>query len=294
LYSSLERLGQVMDVYQGARVLADKRAETVKGGLEAFDSEWRKTSAVVREREREARSKDWTKGPAAIRALAEVSESKAMPLVDAGRAYGTATQPKDGLFTLGEAEGNAEFVRFCAALEVARKGEELPRRSLAPELDNLQAKANAAFVPPRSIELHSQFIQLNSTLKLARDLDGARMYSGALYQYLQAVLDYGMLMGAAPAPDGAKQASLKNAIAALNKKVENSTNDDSIAEMFVQRAAQMVRSDGPPPPAEVWKGVAVFIDEVMPAYYAALKPVACPPPGEGRTVDIRLVRWPYT
>jgi hypothetical protein len=71
LYLGLQRLGQAMDLLQGARAVADKKAEIVKGGVPAFEAEWRKVSLVLDEHEKEVRSRDWSNVPAAVRALSE-------------------------------------------------------------------------------------------------------------------------------------------------------------------------------------------------------------------------------
>jgi len=192
LYLGLERLAGAEDLLQGARVVADKKAETVKGGLPAYEEEWKQVSMSLTARDREARETDWSHAPAALRALSETAQGKSVPLLEGGRGFATSTQPKNGLFYLGQAQGESEFAQFCASLHLPRKVPALPRRSLLPELQKLQDKTNAAFVPPRSIDLHPRFIALNSTLKLAQELDAARFYSGALDQYLEAVRHYGV------------------------------------------------------------------------------------------------------
>lgn len=284
LYLSLERLGQAMDLLQGARAIADKKAEIVKSGLCAFEAEWRKISLALNECEQEARARDWSNVPAAVRALSETSEVRAIPLMDGGRALATATQPKDGLFNIGQAQGEAEFAHFCASMQFARKASTLPRRSLLPELHRLQDKTNAAFVPPRSIELHAQFVQLNSTLKLAEELDAARLYSGALYQYLRALLDYGLLT--AVPPDGNGKSALKVAIGGIQKKLEISERDDSIAQLCVEWAASLVAHAGNgAPSADDWAIAQVIIDQVLPAYFAALQPASPLQQASGKTVE---------
>jgi len=293
MYLSLERLGQAIDLRQGAGEVEDKKAEIVKGGLPTYDAEWRKASLTLNEREQEERGRDWSNMPAAVRALSETALARAVPLMDGGRGFATATEPKDGLFYLGQAQGEVEFARFCASLHFARKANALQRRSLLPELHNLQEKTNAAFVPPRSIELHPRFIQLNSTLKLAQELDAARLYSGALYQFLEAVRNYGMLT--AVPPDGKGKSSLKIAIGSMQKKLEASERDDSIAQLFVERAgSQVEHAAGKAPTADEWRSAQVIIDQVLPAYFATLQPASPQQRESGKTVDITLVRWPYT
>ena len=114
-----------------------------------------------------------------------------VPLLEGARGFAVSMQPKDGLFNLGEAQGLAAFLAFCSTLHLPRKGTTYPLRSLMPEIEILQEKANTAFQPPRSIDLHTLFMSLNSALKQARELDATKHYSGALYQYLYALGYYG-------------------------------------------------------------------------------------------------------
>lgn len=293
LYLSLERLGRASDFLQGARTAAGEKAEVVKGGLPAFESRWEKASLKLAALDRQAREQDWSNVRAAIRALSETAQVKARPLLEGGQGFATSTQPKDGLFYLGQAQGEAGFARFCAALKLPLEAPAFPARSMLPELRNLQDKTNAAFQPPRSINLHARFIALNSTLKLAHELDAAKFYAGALYQYLEAVRHYGML-DAAPV-DAAGQLQLKSALAAANRKVESSGRDDSMARLFLERAAsQMAHADGSAPSVDEWSSARVILDRVLPAYYAALEAPSPLRPASGKTVDITLVRWPYT
>jgi hypothetical protein len=162
-----------------------------------------------------------------------------------------------------------------------------------PELQALQDKTNDAFQPPKSIDLHSRFIALNSALKLAQELDARQFYAGALYQYLEATRQYGML-DAKPL-DANAQAELKPALVSARKKLEASSADDSIALLFVERAESYVsHADGSAPSADEWRGAKLILDQVLPAYFAAQKPAAPLQTPSGKTVAITLVRWPYT
>lgn len=291
VYLSLSSLAEAEDLLQGGRELADRKAEIAAGGLTAFQAEWNKVNATLEQTGREANAVDWSHTPAAIRALAETARAKMQPLSDGARAFSTIIPPPDALFNLGEAQGQAEFARFCAGLRASRLVE-APRRSLLPELQALQAKVNAAFVPPRSIEQHTRFIQLNSALKLARDLDAARSYSGALHQYLVAVLQYALLD--APAPDAARQAALQASLAKFEKKLGKSSPDDSIGLLAVEFAAAQIAPSKGSPSADAWKSAAVIVDKVLPAYFAARKAAPASTSAPGKAVEITLVRWPYT
>jgi hypothetical protein len=292
LYLSLEKLGQVQDLLQGARSAADK-AKVEKEGLRAFESRWGKASLRLTALDKDAHARDWKGSPLAIRALADAAQARAIPLLEGGRGFATATGPKDGLFYVGQAEGEGDFVTFCASLQTEGKRSSFAPRSLLPELQALQEKTNAAFHPPKSIDLHPRFIALNSQIKLAQELDTSRFYAGALYAYLDAVRHYGMLD--APLLDASAQGQVRKDVAKLTKDLAASSGDNSILQLFLERASSYTsHPDGSAPSADEWRGARVILDQVVPAYYAAQKlavPLSTP---SGKTVDITLVRWPYT
>src|SRR5690349_20786239 len=164
---------------------------------------------------------------------------------------------------------------------------------MLPEIQSLQRKTNQAFQPPRSIDLHSRFISLNATLKLAQELDSSRFYAGAFYEYLEAIRNFAMLD--ATVPDAKLKSELKVDISKERQSMSASAADDSIAEAFLERAeSQIDHHDGSTPTDDEWRSARVIIDAVLPAYFAALKPAAPVQRASGKTVDLTLVRWPYT
>jgi len=292
VYRSLEQLDQLAGALQGARTAAEK-SEAAKKDFSGFENEWKKVSLDVEGLDQKARQRNWTDAQAAIRALSETAQAKAVPLLESGRGFAAALGPENGLTYLGQAQAEAEFAQFCASLNLPRKGVPYVLRSMLPEIENLQEKATAAFQPPRSIELHSTFINLNSALKFAQELDAQRFYAGALYKYLEAVRQYGLLD--APAPDPGRQSELNGAMARMREQLDASGYDDSIAQIFLDRAESQVRhGDGSAPSGDEWKSTAVIIDQVLPAYFAAKQPPAALPRASGKAIDITLVRWPYT
>ena len=292
LYLSLEKLGQAEDLLQGARSAAN-RAEVEKTGLPAFESRWAKASLHLTATDKDAHAHEWTDSALAVRALAEEAQGRAIPLLEGGRGFATATSPKDGLFYVGQAEGEADFSTFCASLHTEGKRSYFVLRSLLPELRVLQEKTNTAFQPPKSIDLHPRFIALNSQIKLAWELDASRFYAGALYAYLDAVRHYGMLD--APPLDASVQEQVRNDVAKLTKELTGSSGDNSILQLFLERASSYItHPDGSVPSADEWRGARVILDQVVPAYYAAQKPAGPLSTPSGKTVDITLIRWPYT
>ena len=292
LYLGLENLGQAEDYFQAVRTI-EAKSDSVKDNLPAFESEWGKASLEYAALDKQARRRDWGRFPAAVRALSESAQGRTIPLLEGSRGFATATKPQDGLAYLGEAKGEAAYASFLYGLSVTRKGTPFPVRSVLSELEALQEKTNAAFQPPRSIDMHPRFINLNATIKFARELDSSRAYAGALYQYLEAVRHYGMLDPAVP--DEAKQASLRTSLADELKTVSAAKRDDSILLIFLERAdGWLNKPDGAAPSADEWRATRVVLQQVLPAYYAALKPAAPLQQRASRTATLTLVRWPYT
>jgi hypothetical protein len=292
VYLALERLLQAEDLFQGAHAVVDK-ADAVKSSLPAFEAEWEKASRNLNSLNDEARKRDWRSAPLAVRALAETAEGRSIPLLEGGHGFASSTKPTDGLFYIGQAQGEAAFAKFSSTLPLAGNSASFPLRSYLPELQKLQKKTNAAFKPPASIDLHPRFIALNSALKLAEELDAQKLYAGALYQYLEATRHFAMLE--AHPLHAAKQAALKTDLAAARKKFANSKQDDSLAQLFLERAAsQTVHPDGSAPTADEWRSARIILDQVLPAYLAAKKTAYPLQQASGKTVDVTLVRWPYT
>jgi len=292
LYLSLEMLLRAEDLLQGARVLEEK-SEAVKSGFPAFEAEWEKASKNLAALDQEARKRNWARAPLALQALSESAQGKSIPLLEGSRGFATSTKPRDGLFYMGQAQGNAAFAKFTSAISLTGSPAHFPLRSYLPELRKLQEKTNAAFKPPRSIELHPRFIALNSTLKLAEELDARKFYAGALYEYLEATRHFAML-DALPL-EAAQQSALKTDLAATQKKLAASKQDDSLAQLFLERAeSQIAHPDGSAPTADEWRSGRVILDQVLTAYNAARKPASPLQQVSGRTVGITLVRWPYT
>jgi hypothetical protein len=294
LYMTLERLAQGTDLLRGAEAANDKAEAVKKDGMPAFEKEWSQTTSQLSALDQKAHQRNWNHMRAAIRALSEAAQGKAIPLLEGSQGFAAATGPKDGLFYMGQARGETEFATFAYSLNLPREREPVTLRSLLPELERLQEKTNAAFQPPRSIDLHPRFIALNATIKLSRELDASRAYAGALYEYLEALRHYGML-DAVP-PDATRQAQVKDGIAAAQKQIEASRRDDSIAQIFVERAQSYTspRADGSAPGADEWRSAQIIVEQVLPAYYAALKPAIPFERAKGTTTTVTLVRWPYT
>jgi hypothetical protein len=264
---ALERLAQAMDFAAGVR------ASEAPEGL--FEERWKAADAEVRTVDRRPIA-----GPAAVQALREVALARTAPLLDGARGFAAATGPKDGLFYLGQAIGEADFARFLSRLPLDSERRWKPR-SMLTELMAIQEKANAAFRPPASIDQHPRFIALNSAIKFGRELDGARSYHGALLQYLESVRQFGML-DRAPVAEGER--------AKVLARLKAVKPEESIAALLAQRGLAWAEHGDP----DEWRAAAVIGEQVLPAYAAAMKGPARMTRQSGKTVEVTLVRWPYT
>jgi hypothetical protein len=287
VFQSLEKLAQLLSFVQGGRRGTEDLA-TGDSGLPAFEAKWAKANLEVTAVDQQIRTRNWKNTPEALRALIENALGKVVPLMAGSRGFALSTSPADGMFYLGQAEGLGEFVKFCASLNLPRTGKAIPERSVLPELQRLQDKVNAAFVPPKSIDQHPRFIALNATLKTALELDAGKFYAGALYQYLDAVRVFGTLETAEL--DAEQKSQLKDKIAAMRATLHVST-DDSILEIFAERAESLVSSAKTP---EELRSAFLISSQVVPAYMAAREPAAMTKRTSRKTIQVTLVRWPYT
>lgn len=293
LYLSLEELEEARTSFRALET-TKQGAGASKNGVPGFESEWRQARTALSALDGKARAHPWGTAPAALRALAETAEGQTTILLEASRSYAGITNAGAGFYYLGQAKAAAESAIFCSSLQSSRVAAPLPLRSVSPEIRQLQERTVAAFTPPRSIQLHTEFIRLNATIKLAGELDAAGLQAGALYQYLDAVGQLSRLD--ATSPDAARRSALRGEIAALDRQLRGSGADDSIARLFLERAEEHLAgsSKGAAPSGDDWKATAVLVERVLPAYFAFLKAAPAQNQRASQPITVTLVRWPYT
>ena len=137
IYLSLEKLLQAEDFLLGARLTLEK-TEAVKSGLPAFEADWKEVNQTITGYNQELRQKEWGTAPAALRALSETAIGRATPLLEGGYGFAVSTKPNEGLFYLGQAQGEATFAQFAASVRLVTDGAPFPRRSILPELNSWQ------------------------------------------------------------------------------------------------------------------------------------------------------------
>jgi hypothetical protein len=256
---------------------ADARDDAAK-----LDAEWKRVGGLLG-------AKPSLDGllPAAVRAEGEAAVPQIKNYYDAALEYGQATGPWFGFYYLGAAQAQGDFVSFCRTLSAPAGLKAPPVRSIAGELDALEADLLKAYRPPASIDRHGEFITASAALKEARELDAAGLRYGALLRYLQAAMRVDALRPDAPAPD---LDSLPKRLEALETRLRKGGVDHSIARVYLETAqAHMAAAPGANPVF-----AEAIVSDVIPRYFAALTPAKPVRPKPAASVTVTLVRWPYT
>ena len=294
---SLEALSDALVSFRGFERATKKTEEQLlKEGLRGVETEVKKARVDLAAFAQQHGQEDSGNAPSIIRALSEKAEGEAANLIEGGRGFALIDDAGDrandlssALYYVGRAEAQLEVAAFYATLHLPRNSAPILLHSVSQELQRLQERTTAAFQPPRSVERHADFIRLNATLKLAGELDTAERYAGALYQYLVAVQQFGKLD--AVAPNAAKQSELKRTLRKKRLELNASRQDSTIALLFLERAEALLAKS---PSVDDWKAAGIIVEQVLPAYAAAL--TSSPPQNRPAVAGVRvtLVRWPYT
>ena len=143
-------------------------------------------------------------GPALQLALRQIVANRAQKLFRASVPFGKAASPANGLFYLGEAEGNRKFRDFVESLPFSGASE--PRPNVAAvnlALTRLDTAALAAF---ENDPAGRSAVSLSARLKEARELADRGMLEGAALTIGEAQLDLVRRDGTAPTISGAPHA----------------------------------------------------------------------------------------
>ncbi len=221
--------------------------------------------------------------PAIVDAIADAAEGRAPATYQASRPYAADAGLDAGLYYLGESRALTSFAAFARSLAWPAAGRRPPFRSIAPELAALDAAMTARYETMDRAE-HPSYIAASAALKQARTLDAGGRFEAALLEYLLSRYLFAPLGGPASADATAERVAA--ARASLVRGV-----DHSIAELFLQLADEGVSGSVP----AQRRGAAAVMDDVLPAYFAAVAPPATTAAAApAAQVTITLVRWPFT
>jgi len=232
----------------------------------AFEAEWKRLGAEMDERERRLASVRAQDSALLVRALAETAAQQARPYYQSGRLYGLNTTVPDGLLYLGLAPAHLDYAIYAHGLRLGAPSAAPRLRALAPELARMEAetleayrRAEAAAAPANPQQ--PLFNRVNSTLKLAGELDRAGRHAGALHKYLDAVLQLGLAVGATP--DAGEAPRLRARVAEYEQRLRDERADHSLGLLYVESAQAALSGR---PDAETLKRASALVGRVLPAY----------------------------
>jgi len=265
LYLSLYRLRPCLLELETRRYLKAKAGIEQKG-LDAFEEEWRRLGLELNEREKVLALGQSQQSVALILALVEASKIQIRPYYRSGRLYGLNTTIPDGLYYLGLAPANLDFALLCQQLQLVRTTPLIRLRSLGPELVELETETIQSYKRNGARSLQPRYNLINSTLKMASELNREAMYAGALLRYLEAGLDLGLVT--TPKLEEKELSRLGAENKSFGRKLRAGTVDHSIGLLYWEMAQGALDSaaTGKLNENELQRA-AVIVDRVLPLYF---------------------------
>ncbi|HSR69193.1 MAG TPA: MBL fold metallo-hydrolase [Acidobacteriota bacterium] len=277
---ALYRLGSAWEgLFSAAQAYG--RQEDKPEDADAFQSHWSGIKATLESRRQAlldspAQEKDETLTPLAVRAMADISLMQTLPYVNAAGLYAHSTSVSYGLYALGQGQSHLRWAEWCRGQKVSQ-GRPQPalRETAAALLADLEQRTGEAFEDPElAIEMHSRFIQLNASLKKAREVLAAEGKTvqpiSALLPLLEAEMHLQEILSRQSplAAAGRHRLQLEN----WQRRIKASPFDHSLALLFLQRAGEALEAaEENEEPEEELRSAAAILEGVLPAYFTWVK-----------------------
>jgi hypothetical protein len=248
--------------WAGPRRFASDRASVAAAGPEAFEREW-----VLLGRELESRRAAVGAAPAgaplAVRAMVESELVTVDNYYTSGRLYGHEAGLEYGLYYGGRALTALDLAEFAGQLAFGPPPGPVPAvPPIAEDLRRLDEAILEAYRAASTADARREFIPVNTTFKLASDLERDGKRAGALLEYLRSVQALGTARrrGLEPPAVAPLQAALAGAARELPP------GDHTLARLFVERAALALESASGEVAVQDRLVALVVVDDVVPAY----------------------------
>lgn len=238
-------------------------AEIEKGGIAAFEQQWRLLGKKVAKDEQLIERKLSQARPLIVKALIERALTQVGPYYQSGRLYGLNTTVSNGLFYLGQVEANLSAALFNESLVINETKPAIKLRSLEPELKRLESEILESYRKPGAAERQLLYNRVNSTLKVAWELNAERRYAGALLQYLSAARF--LLLIIPPAPDSLDPLKAQGEL--WRAKLASENRDHSIGQMLLEMARFAIDRAEKSSDKEASAQAAVVLNHVLPRYF---------------------------
>ena len=254
IYLSLHVLQFAMSLYAGY-AFTQSQSASGKVQLPTFEQEWRRLGPEIAARQRRLSSAQ--KLPLAVQAVIERALTQVQPNYQASLLYGREAGVENGLFYLGSAEGQLDFVAFCHALK-------FPAPDVSPlplptkELAATEADVLAAYRLLDTPEQHNTFIRVNSALKMAQDLAQEHRQSGVWLQVLEARRALAAIVIATS--ENHTATDLRKQSETIRTQLSKSKSDQSIGWLYWQMAEAALVTDD-------LKSAQAILHQVLPRYF---------------------------
>ena len=181
--------------------------------------------------------------------------------------YGRFSGLTFGAYYLGRAEGHLTFALFLSRLTSPPVKQAVTISTVAIPIATVESEIVTAYAKPGSTAQHTNFIIANSSLKLARELDGQGRHPGALVTVLRSLF-------ASPWPRCRLRSRIGKAKAdAFEKQLGASKHDQSIGEAFVEKvriSLEKSRAGGEAADRELLRAAAL-LDTVLPRFVGIME-----------------------
>ena len=268
LYLALYRIRSCEQELSTLSYLTSK-SNAAKKSPEAFEEEWRRLGSEFNEKEHETTSANSGQLPAVVVALADAALLQAK--LDYRRAHSLAASGNvaAGFYSLGRASANLNFASFCRKLGFPSPKSTVSFGSVATELKKLGTTALRTYKSADFSKQQDQSNRLKDTITLAGELNTASKFEGALFEYLESELSFGLILTTAERED---LQHLKERSKELGKLLTTKKKDHSIGLLFSQMAEMALNptDSGEPAPAQI-KTAVVILNNVVPSYLDYMK-----------------------
>ena len=167
---------------------------------------------------------------------------------------------------MGLAPGFLDFALFCQSLRFQEQRRSLSFRALDAELGRFEAALLESYRQKEAVANQPLYNRINSTLKIATELNREKRYAGALQKYLESSM-FLALVGAPPV-DAQEIRRLGAQMRQIEDRLKNAATDQSLGLVYWEMAdaALKVPTDVQPDMERLKRG-RVIVDKVLPLYF---------------------------
>ena len=236
---------------------------------EALEQLWQQLGDELAEKEKVLSQPPANPLIALAAAIAQSSQIQVKQYLQSGKLYALNSNIAEGIYYLGRAPANVDFAIFTRGLRFPAPKTSATFRSVEPELTKIETSALRTYKAADVSKQQPLFNRLNSTLKVAGELNKASMFEGALLKYLESELLFGSITTAAENED---LEHLRGRLDETGKLLKDKKADHSIGLLFWQMAETALRpaSGAEPTQPQIKRGV-VILNVVIPSYLDYLK-----------------------